>query len=87
MWAFAVAGEGSSEFWYWIDLQISKNLLTGEFNDLANIVFALYESGWAIHSKALIVVDRTLHGREMFINSEANEIFIKQKELLKQNEI
>jgi len=60
MWAFAVAGEGSSEFWYWIDLYLSKNLLNGDFNDMANVVFALYESGWAIHSKSLPQVDSIL---------------------------
>lgn len=77
MWAFAVAGEGSSEFWYWIDLYLSKNLLNGEFDDMANIVFALQESGWAVHSKCLPAVDRALQGRAMFINNEANEILIK----------
>lgn len=87
MWAFAVAGEGSSEFWQWIDLYLSTNLLNGEFDDMANIVFALQESGWAVHSKCLPAVDRVLQGRAMFINNEANEILIKYKELLKQNGI
>ena len=66
---------------------MSKNLLNGEFDDMANIVFALYESGWAIHSKCLPAVDRVLQGRTMFINNEANEILIKYKELLKHNGI
>jgi len=60
MWAFTVAGEGSNEFWYWLDLYLSKNLNTGDFDDCANIIFSLYESGYAKHSKCLELLDDLL---------------------------